>query len=233
MSPLAAVALALAAGYLLGSIPTSIIVGRLFFRTDIRAHGSGNAGGTNTFRVFGWKAGVFVSAFDVGKGAAAALLGAALGRSLGASLAAAGAPAFPAWAAASEVLGLSGGVAAVAGHVWTVFAGFRGGKGVACAGGLLLALAPLPFLAAAAVFALLLGIFGIVSLASVGAALAFPVALTVAKLAGAGVGIPLLGAAWLLGPFIAWTHRTNLRRLAKGEEKSFPKLRVIGRLFDR
>jgi len=227
VSPLAAAALALSAGYLLGSIPTSIIVGKLFFHTDIRTRGSGNAGGTNTFRAFGWKAGVFVSAFDVGKGAAAALLGAALGRALGPGAA------FPAWAPAPEVLGLAGGVAAVAGHVWTVFAGFRGGKGVACAGGLLLALAPLPFLAAAAVFALLLGGFGIVSLASVGAALAFPVALTVAKLAGAGVGIPLLGAAWLLGPFIAWTHRANLKRLARGEEKSFPKLRVIGRFFDK
>jgi len=227
VSPLAASALALASGYLLGSIPTSIIVGKLFFRTDIRAHGSGNAGGTNTFRVFGWKAGVFVSAFDVAKGAAAALIGAALGRALGSGAG------FPAWAPAPEVLGLSGGVAAVAGHVWTVFARFRGGKGVACAGGLLLALSPLPFLAAAAVFALLLGTFGIVSLASVGAALAFPVALTAAKLAGAAVGMPLLVAAWLLGPFIAWTHRANLKRLARGEEKSFPKLRVIGRLFDR
>lgn len=227
MNPLAAAAAALASGYLLGSIPTSILVGRLFFHTDIRAHGSGNAGGTNTFRVFGWKAGIFVSLFDVGKGAAAALLGAYLGRAL------APGSAFPAWAPAPEVLGLAGGVAAVAGHVWTAFARFRGGKGVACAGGLLLALAPLPFLAAAAVFALLLGGFGIVSLASVGAALAFPAALTVARLAGANVGVPLLVAAGLLGPFIAWTHRTNLRRLAKGEEKSFPKLRVIGRFFDK
>jgi glycerol-3-phosphate acyltransferase PlsY len=230
VSPLASIAAALgatlAAGYLLGSIPTSIIVGKLFFHTDIRAHGSGNAGGTNTFRVFGWKAGLFVSAFDVAKGVAAALLGAALGRSLDPGV-------FPAWASAPEILGLSGGVAAVAGHVWTVFAGFRGGKGVACAGGLLLALAPGPFLAAAAVFALLLGSFGIVSLASVGAALAFPVALTVAKLSGTGVGLPLLAAAWVLGPFIAWTHRANLKRLAKGEEKRFERLRVIGRLFDR
>ncbi|MBN1241465.1 MAG: glycerol-3-phosphate 1-O-acyltransferase PlsY [Spirochaetales bacterium] len=227
MNALAALALTLAAGYLLGSIPTSILVGRIFFHTDIRSHGSGNAGGTNTFRVFGWKAGLFVSLFDVAKGAAAALLGAYLGRSIGAE------PAFPAWAPAPEVLGLSGGIAAVAGHVWTVFARFRGGKGVACAGGLLVALAPLPFLAAAAVFALLLGGFGIVSLASVGAALAFPVALTVAKLAGAGVGMPLLAAAWLLGPFIAWTHRTNLARLAKGEEKRFERLRVIGRLLEK
>lgn len=218
-------------GYLLGSIPTSVLVGRIFFKKDLRNFGSGNAGGTNSFRVLGWKAGLFVSAFDLAKAYAAASVGAVLaglpdgGRSLAAVL--------PAWVPGTEVLGLLGGTAAVVGHVWPLFAGFRGGKGVACAGGLLLALAPLPFLAAAAVFALLLGSFGIVSLASVGAALAFPLAVTVAWVAGAGVGIPLLAAAWLLGPFIAFTHRTNLLRLVRGEEKRFEKVRFIGRLFDR
>lgn len=231
MTPVLAAAAACLVGYLLGSIPTSVLVGRIFFKKDLRNFGSGNAGGTNSFRVLGWKAGLFVSAFDLAKAYAAAAAGAVLagvpagGRSAAAIL--------PSWAPGSEVLGLLGGAAAVAGHVWPLFAGFRGGKGVACAGGLLLAVAPLPFLAAASVFALLLGSFGIVSLASVGAALAFPLAVTVARAAGAGVGLPLLAAAWLLGPFIAWTHRANLLRLTRGEEKRFEKVRFIGRLFDR
>ena len=227
--PMAAAA-TLLLGYLLGSIPTSILVGRIFFRKDPRNFGSGNAGGTNSFRVFGWKAGLFVSVFDVAKAYGASAAGAALAAARTAGGAAA---ALPAWAPEAEVLGLLGGAAAVAGHVWPLFAGFRGGKGVACAGGLLLAAAPLPFLAAAGVFALILGSFGIVSLASVGAALAFPLAVTIARASGAAVGLPLLTAAWLLGPFIAWTHRANLARLLRGEEKRFEKVRFIGRIFDR
>ena len=112
----------LALSYLLGSFPTSIVVGKVFFRRDIRAEGSGNAGGTNAFRVFGWKAGVLVILVDVGKGIAAALLVSRL---------ASGSPLPP------DAVKLAAGTAATIGHVWTVFAGFRGGKGVATAAGTL------------------------------------------------------------------------------------------------
>lgn len=204
--------------YLAGSFPTSIVVGKLFFRRDIRKEGSGNAGGTNSFRVFGWRAGLGVILVDVGKGVLAALALARLGAPSG----------LP-----SEALGLLAGSAAVVGHVWTIFAGFRGGKGVGTAAGALFALSPLPAGLAALVFALVLLSTGIVSLGSLAAALAFPLAL-----AGLGlVGLPqspwLLGFAVILAPLIFFTHRANIARLLKGEENRFERLRILGRLFSR
>jgi len=120
MSPALSLGALVLLSYLAGSFPTSIVIGRLFFGLDIRSKGSGNAGGTNSFRVLGWKAGLAVVVVDVGKGALSALLISRLGLPTG----------LPPLA-----LGLIAGAAAVAGHVWTVFAGFRGGKGVATAAG--------------------------------------------------------------------------------------------------
>ena len=127
--------------YLAGSIPTSVIIGRLFFKKDLRELGSGNAGGTNAFRVYGWRGGVPTVLVDVGKGVAATLLIARLP-------APAGMP--------RELVQVIAGSAAVVGHIWTVFAGFRGGKGVGTAAGMVASLYPLPLLAAAAIFALVL-----------------------------------------------------------------------------
>lgn len=211
-------AAALAASYLAGSFPTSIVVGRLFFGKDIRKEGSGNAGGTNAFRVFGPAAGFAVVAVDVGKGALAALLFSRLGSPSG----------LPA-----EALALLCGSAAVAGHVWTLFAGFRGGKGVATAAGALFAAAPLPAAFAALAFALVLLSTGIVSLSSLAAALAFPASLLAALALGRPVSPILLGFSLLLAPLIFYTHRSNLARLRRGEEKRFERLRVLGRLLDR
>jgi glycerol-3-phosphate acyltransferase PlsY len=211
-------AAALSLSYLAGSFPTSIVVGRLFFGKDIRKEGSGNAGGTNAFRVFGPAAGFAVVAVDVGKGALAALLFSRLGSSSG----------LPA-----EALALLCGSAAVAGHVWTLFAGFRGGKGVATAAGALLAAAPLPAAFAALAFALVLLFTGVVSLSSLAAALAFPASLLAALALGRPVSPLLLGFAFLLAPLIFYTHRSNLARLRRGEEKRFERLRVLGRLLDR
>ena len=209
-------AAALVLSYLLGSFPTSIVVGKVFFRRDIRAEGSGNAGGTNTFRVFGWKAGVLVVLVDVGKGVAAALL---------ASRLAAGTP-LP-----EDAVRLACGTAATVGHVWTVFAGFRGGKGVATAAGTLAAVAPLPFLAALAAFALGILSTGIVSVGSLAAAVTFPAAALALRAAGLPVSNVLLGFSFLLAPLIVWTHRKNIGRLLRGEENRFEKLRVLPRLF--
>ncbi len=209
---------ALVLSYLLGSFPTSIVVGKVFFRRDIRAEGSGNAGGTNTFRVFGWKAGILVVLVDVGKGAAAALL---------ASRLAADVP-LPA-----DALKLAAGTAATIGHVWTVFAGFRGGKGVATAAGTLAAVAPLPFLAALAAFALGILSTGIVSVGSLSAAVVFPLAALALRLAGYPVSDILLGFSLILGPLIFWTHRQNIRRLLRGEENRFEKLRLLAKLFHK
>lgn len=212
-----ALAAALAASYLAGSFPTSIVVGKLFFGKDIRKEGSGNAGGTNAFRVFGPAAGFAVVLVDVGKGALAALLLSRLGAPSG----------LPA-----EALALLCGSAAVAGHVWTVFAGFRGGKGVATAAGALFAAAPLPAAFAALAFALVLLSTGIVSLSSLAAALAFPASLLAGLALGRPVSPLLLGFSLVLAPLIFYTHRSNLARLRRGEEKRFERLRVLGRLLD-
>lgn len=211
-------AAALVLSYLLGSFPTSVVVGKVFFRRDIRAEGSGNAGGTNTFRVFGWKAGVLVVLVDVGKGVAAALL---------ASCLAAGAP-LPA-----DAIRLACGTAATVGHVWTVFAGFRGGKGVATAAGTLAAVAPLPFLAALAAFTLGILSTGIVSVGSLSAAVVFPLAALAFRWAGFPVSNVLLGFSFLLAPLIVWTHRKNIRRLLRGEENRFENLRLMAKLFHK
>ncbi len=202
----------LALAYVAGSFPTSIVVGKLFFHKDIRAEGSGNAGGTNSFRVFGWKAGVAVVVVDVGKGVLAALLISRLGAPSGLPV---------------EALRLLGGLAAVVGHVWTLFAGFRGGKGVATAAGALVAVAPLPAAGAALVFALVLFSTGIVSLGSIAAASAFPVWILLLGLAGFPVSPVLLGFGLVLAPLIAFTHRANIGRLRRGEEKRFENLRLF------
>lgn len=201
--------LLVALSYLAGSFPTSIVVGRLFFGFDIRTKGSGNAGGTNSFRVLGWKAGLVVVIVDVGKGALAALFISRLGLSSG-------------WPV--ELLGLIAGFAAVAGHVWTIFAGFRGGKGIATAAGALVAIAPLPTGLAALVFALVLLSTGIVSLSSLAAALVFPLSLVALGLFGLPPSPWLLGFACLLAPFIFFTHRSNIGRLLKGTENRFDHL---------
>lgn len=209
---------ALILSYLAGSFPTAVVVGKLFFKRDPRNEGSGNAGGTNAFRVFGWKAGLAVALVDVGKGylAAAAI-----------SLLAGGAAA----PAAREGAMLLCGLAAVAGHVWTVFAGFRGGKGVAAAAGALLAFAPAAFIPAAAAFALVLLSTGIVSLSSILAACVLSAALIAPAFGASGQSPWLLGFGFLAAPFIAFTHRANIGRLLRGQEKRFEKVALLRKLF--
>ncbi len=202
--------LVLLLSYLAGSFPTSIVVGRLFFRTDIRAHGSGNAGGTNAVRVFGWPAGGAVILTDLAKGAAAVLLIARLPLPGGSE-----APLLP-----QDAMALAAGLAAVAGHIWTVFASFRGGKGVATAGGMVAALYPFGFGAALAIFALVVMISGIVSAGSLAAALSFPLVLLLLEQAGVSATSPLL--LWVSVPIallIVYTHRSNIVRLLRGEER--------------
>ncbi len=214
MDGLLGVAAAILTGYLLGSIPTSVIVGRAFFSQDPRKLGSGNAGGTNTFRVFGWKAGVAVIVVDVAKGAIAVALTPVLVPS----------PPF-----APVLVAILSGAAAVAGHVWTVFAGFRGGKGVATSAGVLAALEPVSFGATAVVFILTIAATGIVSLGSLVAAFTFPCVVTLRWLLGGDVPPILVPVSWLLGAFIAYTHRANIVRLRRGEEKRFDRLRLFKR----
>lgn len=211
-------AVALLLSYLLGSVPTSVIVGRIFFNLDIREHGSGNAGATNAFRVLGPAAGTACIIVDVGKGAAAVLIAAL----------------FPTAPIAPLLVKLLAGTAAVAGHMWTIFAQFRGGKGVGTAAGMLLAIYPVSLLIAVGVFLVVAVATGYVSLGSITGALAFPVIAVTLSATGVREMEPaLLIVTVPIALLIVYRHRTNLRRLLRGEENRFQKLMLFRRLFAR
>lgn len=207
-------ALALLLAYLLGSIPTSIIVGKLFFGLDIREHGSGNAGATNAFRVLGPLPGSVCILVDVGKGSAAVLL----------------AGLFPTGELSTVLVQLLAGAAAVAGHMWTVFARFRGGKGVGTAAGMLLAIYPVSLLSAVLVFLIVATTTGYVSLGSITGALSFPVIAVILSATGLREISPtLLVVAVPITLLIVYRHRSNIRRLLRGEENRFEKLMLFRR----
>ncbi|MFW5995389.1 MAG: glycerol-3-phosphate 1-O-acyltransferase PlsY [Spirochaetia bacterium] len=197
-------------GYLLGSVPTSIVLGRIFFKTDIREHGSGNAGGTNAVRVFGWRAGALVILIDVAKGALAVLLVSRL-------------PRFPGMETSllsADATALAAGLAAVAGHIWTIFASFRGGKGVATAAGMVAGLYPVAFVATIPIFVIAVAVTGIVSVGSISVAIGFPLVLLILERTGVSHASPLLmGVSVAIGVLILFTHRSNIGRLRRGEEK--------------
>ena len=202
--------LILIAAYLLGSFPSSIVIGKLFFHIDIRDYGSGNAGGTNAVRVFGKTAGIAVILLDVGKGAAAVLLAGELARIFEVELL---------WSS-EDILELSAGIAAVLGHIWTIFASFRGGKGVATAAGMLLAIYPAAVGISALIFVLVVWISGIVSLGSMITAICFPPVLFLLKQLGfSDTSDFLLVASIPIALLILFTHRRNIGRLLRGEEK--------------
>lgn len=193
-------ALGILAGYLVGSIPAAYIAGRLG-GVDLRDHGSGNLGATNVTRVLGWKVGLPVYLFDTAKGALPVLL-------------------LPGWlgVAGSRGWALAYGVAAIAGHVRPIFLlGRGGGKGVATAGGVFLALAPYATLVSVAVFGAALATTGYVSLGSLLAAVALPLAL----LALQGPRSPVFLASLLVAAFVWYTHRANIGRLRRNEESRF------------
>ncbi|MCS7013376.1 MAG: glycerol-3-phosphate 1-O-acyltransferase PlsY [Chloroherpetonaceae bacterium] len=222
------IAVILLVSYLIGSIPTSIIVSKWVKGIDIRDYGSGNAGGTNAFRVLGWKAGLFVTLVDMLKGVAVVL-----------------------WVVGfftynqldklpemnKVVLQLLAGTAAIIGHVYTIFADFRGGKGVSTAAGIMFGIAPVTMAITLALFFAVMIVSRYVSLASMLAALSFPLIVALRKhIVGAdGIDyeIQLFGSSHLIhdsldttliviGSFIAlgiiYTHRSNIQRLRLGTE---------------
>ena len=194
--------------YLLGSIPTSVWIGKGFHNIDVREFGSGNAGATNVIRVLGWKTGIPVMIIDVAKGWLAAMLPLLL------HLAESG-------SALLINLQIITGVIAIIGHIFPIFAGFRGGKGVATVFGVLLALQPLLTLYCFGVFLVVLLITGIVSLSSMSTGIAFPILLFLVfdtpsfifKIFSILVTIALLV-----------THRKNIGRLLRGEESKLIRL---------
>ena len=208
------VLLILGLSYLVGSIPASLWAGRLFEGVDLRKHGSGNAGATNAFRVLGWKAGVVAMVVDLGKGiVAAGIIPFLVGMS-----------GIPHWGLvpweAQTVLCIAAGMAAVVGHIFPVWAGFRGGKGVNTSAGVLLALTPQTTLIVCALFVIVLLVSRYVSLASMTAAVAFPSAVAIRRYV---FGIERLDPSLLIfGIFLCVAvlvaHRANIRRLLRGQE---------------
>ncbi|RMD98877.1 MAG: glycerol-3-phosphate 1-O-acyltransferase [Calditrichaeota bacterium] len=198
------------AGYLLGSIPTSIIVGKIVKGIDIRQYGSGNAGATNVFRVLGWKPGVVVMLIDIGKGAVATLYASQLVFAEGLPF--------------SVYLKILAGLAAVFGHIWTVFAGFRGGKGVGTAAGMLFALYPIAGLICLAIFLIIAFSTRYVSLASISAAISLPIVLLImSNVFHKLVELPLMIFSFFIALLIIYTHRSNIKRLIAGTENRFGK----------
>src|SRR5690606_31309321 len=197
--------LAAITGYLLGSIPSAVWIGKLWHSIDIRQHGSGNAGATNVFRVLGKKSGIVVLSMDILKGAAAALFPSLLVRIFDADM-------NPEQLA---YLGILGGVSAVLGHLYPVFAQFKGGKGVATMLGIMLALQTVPTLISAAVFLVVWFSFHYISLASMCGGIVFPIAyifLSVNKT------IPMTIVAFVLPLVLIYTHRSNIKKLMIGTE---------------
>jgi acyl phosphate:glycerol-3-phosphate acyltransferase len=189
--------LLLPAAYLVGALPTSFIVARATRGIDLRQHGSGNLGATNAFRVLGWKAAMPIFIIDIAKGWFPVW-------------------AFPQWDGRPAVWALVYGVAAIVGHVFSVFVAFRGGKGVATGAGVFLALAPAAVLVGLLVWSVLVFGTGYVSLASVTAAALLPVLVLLFR----GVDA-VLWLAVALAAFVIWAHRANVRRLVRGEEHRF------------
>ena len=203
MPPAVTILVLLVAAYLLGSLSGSLLLGRLR-GVDIRTHGSGNAGGTNALRTLGWRFALGTVLIDVGKGVAAAWLARRFGDA--------------AW------VPYAAGFAAMLGHVWPVFHGFRGGKGGGTLIGVLLVLWPLAVPVVIGAWAVVLVASGYVGLATIVAAASLaPLALI------AGERPERIVFAVGVALFIAFTHRANLARLRAGTESRFERARLFAR----
>jgi glycerol-3-phosphate acyltransferase PlsY len=190
-------ALWIVASYLLGATPTSYIAGRLGRGIDLRDHGSKNLGATNVYRILGWAYAIPVGIIDVAKGVVPVAL-------------------FSRWADGPEWLPVTLGGVAVLGHMFSPYVRFKGGKGVATAAGVFLALAPWAFAIALPFWGLSLWLTGYVSVSSIAAALTFP--LWVRLTAGGG---PRFWASIVLALLIVLAHRANIKRLLGGTENRF------------
>ena len=189
----------LIASYLLGAVPTSYLAARLFRGIDLREHGSRNLGATNLYRVLGWRYAVPVGLLDAAKGLVPVLV-------------------FAPRVSSSELFALICGLVAVVGHVFSVFVGFKGGKGVATAAGVMLGLTPVALGVAVVVWAALVYLTGYVSVGSIAAAGIFPLAVYLLEPPDQPAML------WLdiaVAAAIVWVHRGNIHRLFKGTENRF------------
>ena len=193
--------LALVAGYLLGSILSAIWICRLF-HIDITRTGSGNPGMTNVWRTLGWKPALPVALLDAAKGFTAAWIGSALTHSL--------------------LWSLLAGVAAVVGHSFSLFAGFKGGKGVLTGFGAILFLSPIACLSSLTLWFLVLLLTRFVSLSSLAAAITLPIFVFLESRWHGEPGLsPVFGITFVICAFVIYRHRANISRLANGTEPRF------------
>ena len=188
----------LLAAYLVGATPTAYLAGRLARGIDLREHGSKNLGATNVYRVLGWWWALPVALIDIAKGAVPVAL-------------------FAPWAGGGPWRGVALGIAAVLGHIFSPFVAFKGGKGVATAAGMFLALAPLAVGIALPVWGMCLWLTGYVSLSSIIAAATFPLLVRLTEPRAPVV----FWASIALAALIVFSHRANIQRLLAGTENRF------------
>lgn len=196
------VALFLPIAYLLGSVPSSVWIGKRFFGVDVREHGSGNAGATNTFRVLGKQAGSIVLALDILKGWIATQLPVWLGQSTNID--------------SLFLWQMAFGLCAIMGHIYSVFLNFKGGKGVAASLGMAISLHWAASLIAVVVFLLVLLVSHFVSLGSMLATLAFALVVNFELLGATSVYFKYF--SWFMVALVIYTHRSNIKRLLGGNE---------------
>ena len=203
--------------YVVGSIPTSIIVAKSIAGIDIRQHGSGNAGMTNVVRVMGWKPGLIVGAVDIIKGWVATAW-------------------FPHLLLINStemdisIVQIAAGAAAVLGHTFTIFAGFRGGKGIATLAGMMIALYPIAVAVCIFTFGVTLITCGYVSVSSITASVTLPLVVIMLPLIGfSPPPQPLMIFSIMVPIFVFLTHRDNISRMSQGNEKRFDKALLFGR----
>jgi len=187
--------------YLLGSIPTAVWIGKVFYNKDVREFGSKNAGATNTFRVLGTQAGIPVMLIDVAKGFASAMLVHLI-------------PGLVPQTDTFITLQIGLGFTAVIGHIYPIFAGFRGGKGIATLLGMALAVQLYPGLICLGVFLVVLTISQYVSLSSISASLAYPLVIFLAFQSPISLKIFSI----LVSLLVLYTHRLNIKRLLSNTE---------------
>lgn len=195
--------IALILAYLMGSVPSAVWIGKSLYGVDVREFGSGNAGATNTFRVLGKRAGLIVLTLDILKGLCAVLMARFISQA-------------PPGTSQFVDLQIVLGVAAVIGHIFPVFAGFRGGKGIATLFGVILAAHPMACLISLGVFLVIFLAFKYVSLASISAAIAFPV--SVITIFGDRVVPSMVIFSIMVAILVMITHQKNIERLIRREE---------------
>ncbi len=206
--------------YLIGSIPSSLWMGKIFYGVDIRQHGSGNAGATNTFRILGWKAGSIVLLIDFGKGLLCTLVISQLAYSIGDGPVSF----YTNWDEGAKLLILCG-VAAVVGHMFPLYAKFSGGKGAATACGMLYGIEPVSISITLAIFLIIMFTTRYVSLGSIIACAVYPLSQLVLRY---WLGWDIDGSIIIFSTVIALSiivkHKSNIKRLLEGSEnriKSF------------